>query len=65
MRGKQSVKKGVWHIKEKRKYRKRKLQRGQGLLIGLLVSAALPIALDLAKPLFKNIFGGRKIRRLR
>lgn len=41
------------------------MQRGQGFPIGLLVSAASPIALDLAKPLFKNIFGGRQIRRLR
>ena len=63
--GKQSVKTGVWYIGRKRKYSKRKLQRGQGFPIGLLATAATPIALDLAKALFKKIFSGGRIRRLR
>ena len=61
MRGKQSVKKGVWYIRQKRKYRKRK-QRGKGFPIGLLASAVTPILGEAAKPILKIFFGGRKRR---
>ena len=63
MRGRQSVKKGVWYIGGKRKYRKRK-QQGKRFPIGLVVSAAAPILGEIAKPLLKKIFGGKK-RRIR
>ena len=62
MRGKQSVKKGVWHIRGKRKYRKRR-QRGKGFPIGNLASAAAPILGEVPKPILKEISGGRKRRR--
>ena len=62
MRGKQSVKEGVWYIGRKRKYRKKK-QRGKGFLIGLLASAAAPIPGEVAKPILKFFFGGTKRRR--
>ena len=42
MRGRQTVKKGIWHIGGKRKYR-RKRQEGKGFPLGLLASAAAPI----------------------
>ena len=61
MKGKKSVKKGVWYIRRKRKYRKRK-QGGKGFSTGLLVSAAVPIRGDVAKP-YEKIFSGRKRRR--
>ena len=56
MKGKKSVKKGVWYIRRKRK------QGGKGFSTGLLVSAAVPIRGDVAKP-YEKIFGGRKRRR--
>ena len=56
MRGKQSVKKGVWFIGGKRKYRKRK-QRGKGFPIGVLASAAASILGEVAKPILKKIGG--------
>ena len=59
--GKQSVKKGVWYITVKRKYRRRK-QRGKGLLIGLLASAAVPILGEVAKAILKKNVNGRKRR---
>ena len=52
--GKQSVKKGVWYITGKRKYRRRK-QRGKGLLIGLSASAAVPILGEVAKAVLKKM----------
>ena len=61
MRGKKSVKKGVWYIGGKRRYRKRK-QKGKGFAIGLLASAAAPILGEVAKPILKKNFGGRKRR---
>ena len=51
--GKQSVKKGVWYITGKRKYRRK--QRGKGLLIGLLASAAVPILGEVAKAVLKKM----------
>ena len=64
MRGKQSVKKGVWYIGGRKRYRKRvqRGQRGRGLPIGLIASAAAPFLGEIAKPIFKKIFIGRKKR---
>ena len=45
----------------KRKYRRRK-QRGKGLLIGLLASAAVPILGEVAKAILKKKVNGRKRR---
>ena len=63
MRGRQSVKKGVWYIAEERKYRKRRQQQGKDFPTGLLASAAAPILGEVAKPLLKQIFGGRRRRK--
>ena len=49
----QSVKKGVWCIGGKRKYRKRK-QREKGFPIGLLASATVLILCAVAKPILKK-----------
>ena len=62
MRGKQSVKKGVWYIGGKIKYRKSK-QRRKGFPMGLLASAAVPMLGRVAKPISKKALGGRKRRR--
>ena len=64
MRGKQSVKNGVWYIGVRKRYRKRtkRGQRGKGLSIGLIASAAPPFLGEIAKPIFKKIFGGRSRR---
>ena len=60
-RGKQIVKKGIWYIGGKKK-RKRK-QKGKGFPFGLVASAAAPLLGEIAKPIFKKIFGrGRKKR---
>ena len=62
MRGKQSVRKGVWYIGgKKRRYSKR--QRGRGIPFGLIASAAAPFIGEVAKPLSKKTFGGRCRRR--
>ena len=62
MRGRQSVKKGVWYIGGKRKYRRRR-QQGKGFPLGLLASAAAPILGEVAKPFLKKVFGRRRQRR--
>ena len=54
MRVMQSVKKGVWCIGGKRKYRKRK-QREKGFPIGLLASATVLILCAVAKPILKKL----------
>ena len=54
MRGKQSVRKGVWYIGgKKRRYRK---QRDRGIPFELIASAAAPFLGEVAKPLLKNFF---------
>ena len=50
----QSVKKGVWCIGGKRKYRKIK-QREKGFPIGLLASATVLILCAVAKPILKKL----------
>ena len=65
MRGKQSVRKGVWYLGG-RKRRGRKIyrkQRGKGVPVGLIASAAAPFLGEITKPLFKNFFGGRRRKR--
>ena len=65
MRGKQSVKKGIWYVGGRKRYRKRTKtgQRGRGLLIGLIASAAAPFLGETGKPIFKKNFGDRRKRR--
>ena len=57
MRGKKSVRKGVWYIRGKKRYRK---QIGKEFPIGLLASAAVPLLGEVAKPILKKTFGHRK-----
>ena len=67
MRGKQSVKKGIWHIggKYKRAPRQRKKQKGGAIQFGLLASIAAPVLGETAKPLLRKILrrGLKKKRR--
>ena len=64
MRGKQSVKKGVWYIGgKKRRYIKK--QRSKGIPFGLIASATAPFLGEVAKPLLNKFFGGRRRRRRR
>ena len=53
MRGRQSIKKGVWHIGGKRK----RGQRGGAFPLGLVASLAGPLLGEVAKPIFKTILG--------
>ena len=53
MRGRQSIKKGVWHIGGRRKRR----QRGSAFPLGLVASLAGPLLGEVAKPIFKTILG--------
>ena len=55
-RGKQVVKKGIWHIGSK----KRKKQKGGAIPLGLLASFAGPVIGEIAKPIFKKILGRGK-----
>ena len=43
MRGKQSVKKGIWHIGGKYKRAPKRRQRGGAIPLGLLASIGTPI----------------------
>ena len=61
-RGKQVVKKGIWHIGSK----KRKKQKGGAIPLGLLASFAGPVIGEIAKPIFKKILGrGKKKKKKR
>ena len=51
MRGRQSIKKYVWHIGG------RKRQKGGAFPLGLVASLAGPILGEVAKPIFKTILG--------
>ena len=62
-RGKQSVKKGIWYSgkKKKNKNKNKKRQQGKGFPIGLIASATAPLLGEIARPIFKTIFGrGRR-----
>ena len=59
MRGKQSVKKGIWHIGGKYKRApKRKKQKGGAIQFGFLASIGAPILGKIAKPILGKILGG-------
>ena len=57
-RGKQLVKKGIWHIGGKK--RKRKKQKGGAIPLGLLASFTGPVIGEIAKLIFKKILGRGK-----
>ena len=64
MRGKQSIKKGIWHIggKYKRAKKRKRQQKGGAIPFGLLASLGAPILGEIAKPIFgKNL--GRGLRK--
>ena len=64
MRGRQSIKKGIWHIGGK--YRRSKRQKGGAIPFGLLAGLAGPILGEIAKPIFGKILGkGLRKKRLR
>ena len=64
-RVKQIVKKGIWYIGGKKRKQKQK-QKGKGFPFGLVASAAAPFLSEIAKPIFKKIFGGKiKMKRLK
>ena len=62
-RGRQSIKKGVWHIGGRRR------QRGGTFPLGLLAGLAVPLIGAVAEPIFKKIVGrgivGKRRRRVR
>ena len=63
MKGKKSVRKGVWYISGKKRRKKKKRQIGRCVPIGILVSAAAAAASfigEIAKPIFKNVFDETK-----
>ena len=63
IRGKQSVKKGVWYIGGKYKRAlKRKKEKGDAIPFGLIASLAAPVLGKVAKPIL-GIF--RRVRRRR
>ena len=63
MRGRQSIKKGVWHIGGTRRRRR---QRGGAFPLGLVASLAALLLGEVAKPIFKTILGhGFRQRRRR
>ena len=65
-RGRQSVKKGVWHIGGRYKRPKKGKQKGGAFPFGLIVSLAAPILGEVAKPILGKILGrGIKKRRRR
>ena len=62
-RGRQSIKKGVWHIGGRRR------QRGGAFPLGHLAGLAVPLIGAVAEPIFKKIVGrgivGKRRRRVR
>ena len=60
-RAKQTVKKGIWYIGGKKRKKKK---QGSAIPFGLIASLAAPVLGEIAKPVFKTIFGrGRKRRK--
>ena len=57
MRGKQSVKKGIWHIGGKYKRAPKRRQKGGAIPLGLLASIGAPILGEIAKPIRRKILG--------
>ena len=64
MNRKQSVKGGVWYIASKR-LSKRGQKRSFFPTAGLLGSVAVPLIVKIAKPILKEVVGGRRPRRRR
>ena len=63
VRGKQSVKKGVWYIGGTYERAPKRRQRGGAIPSGVLASIGAPILGEIAKPIFGKIFGrGRRKR---
>ena len=67
MRGKQSVKKGIWHIGgEYKRAPAKKRQKGGAISLGFLSSIGAPILGEIAKPILGKILGrGIKKRKRR
>ena len=66
VRGKQSVKKGVWYIGGRYKRAPKRRQRGGTIPLGLLASIGAPILGEIEKPIFGKIFGrGKRKRRVK
>lgn len=64
--GKQSVKKAIWYFRRKKPRIKTKRGQKRGTLpIGLIAFATTPLLSEVAKPIFKTIFGRGKRRRIR
>ena len=59
MRGKQSVKKVIWHMggKYKQAPRRKRRQKGGAIPFGLLASIGVPILGEIAKPILRKILG--------
>ena len=59
MRGKQSVRKDIWHIggKYKRALKRKTKQKGGAIPFGLLASIAASVLGKIAKPLLEKILG--------
>ena len=68
MRGKHSVRRGIWYIGEGGGGRDdilKNKQRGGAIPFGLTASAAAPFLGEVARHLLKKSFGGRRRRRRR
>ena len=66
MWGKQSIKKGIWHIGGKYKRAPRRRQQGGAIPLRLLASIGAPILGEIAKPVLGKILGrGLRKRRRR
>ena len=66
MWGKQSIKKGIWHIRGKYKRAPKRKQKGGAIPFGLSTSIGAPILWEIAKPILGKILGrGLKKRRRR
>ena len=63
-RGKQYVKKGICYLGGAYK-KARKRQRSKGFPLGLLALVGAPILGEIAKPIFRKIFGKGRRRRIR
>ena len=63
---KKSVRKGIWYLGGKKKQHKiiiKRRQKEKGFPIGLIGSAAAPLLVEIAKPIFKAIFSRGKRKR--
>ena len=65
MRGKQSIRKGIWHIggKYKRTKKRKRRQKGGAIPFGLLASIGALVG-EIAKPILGKILGLRKRKRI-